>query len=158
MKLILLIIVLITLVNCTREYNCGDEFINLGFINYTIEEVDTLELKKFKLNSNFQTVEKSILLVNGNNCTIYKNNDTCTVFIKYDTVMQMMPGSDWQIKIASSNESFKISNIISEQKTQKCNSYNKTTCVCFNRIYSLEINGVLKAFSRTYNYWVYLSK
>lgn len=141
-KIIVFVCVLIIASSCNREYNCSNDTLKLTFIGYTKANVDTLIIKKYAANTNFQQLQDSMMFI-LDTAGIIQSNDTISFGgNKPNNVIQF--GSDWQVVVPSINKTVAISNIVSPQQQGKCGSGNldKVACVCYNSIQSLMQDGL----------------
>lgn len=137
-KIIIFVCLLIIISSCNREYNCSNDTLKLTFIGYTKADVDTLIVKKYAANTNFQQLQDSIVL-KLDTSGISQSNDTINFGGNTpDNIIQF--GSDWQVLIPSINKTIAISNIVSPQQQGECGTgyFSKVACVCYNSIHSLE--------------------
>jgi hypothetical protein len=132
-----------TLAGCSREYECTNDTLKLTFIGYTKADVDTLVIRRYAINDNFQRVEDSVQIF----------LDTMGVIQSHDTITFggnkpnniITYGSGWQVYIPSKNKTISISYIVSPQQQGKCGTgyFSKVACVCYNNIESLVQDGQL---------------
>ncbi len=140
-KVIVLVCLLIIISSCNREYNCSNDTLKLTFIGYTKADVDTLVVKKYAANTNFQQLQDSMVIkldtsgIDQSNDTVNFGGNTPNNIIQF--------GSDWRVLIPSTNKTIAISNIVSPQQQGKCTTgyFDKVACVCYNSIQSLAQDG-----------------
>ena len=140
-KIIVFVCLLIIISSCNREYNCSNDTLKLTFIGYTKADVDTLVVKKYAANTNFQQLQDSMVFIldtsgiNQSNDTISFGGNTPNNIIQF--------GSDWQVLVPSINKTIDITNIVSPQEQGKCGTgyFSKVACVCYNSIQSLVQDG-----------------
>src|SRR5664279_127739 len=140
-KIIVFVCLLIIISSCNREYNCSNDTLKLTFIGYTKANVDTLIIKKYAANTNFQQLQDSMMFI-LDTAGISQSNDTISFGgNKPNNVIQF--GSDWQVMVPSTNKTVAISNIVSPQQQGKCSAgyFDKIACVCYNSIQSLVQDG-----------------
>lgn len=140
-KIIVLVCLLIIVSSCKREYSCNNDTVKLIFIGYTKADVDTLIVKKYAVNTNFQQLQDS-MIITLDTTGITQNNDTISFDLNTpNNIIQF--GSDWEVLIPSINKTVAISNIVSPQEQGKCGAgyLDKVACVCYNSIQSLLQDG-----------------
>jgi hypothetical protein len=140
---ILLIIILITVtsVSC-KNYICSDRLILMTFVGYSLNDIDTLVIRRYESKSNFSNLIDTFpitnkALNNGKGYGIYtSSNDTTIVFVNGNYPNNgIFPGYDWKIFLPANGKIISISNIIGEKKEggQKCenpiNSFQVETTI-----------------------------
>lgn len=135
---------------CNKEYDCSNVQIQPSFIGFASSDIDTFVLRKFKPNDNLQNLIDTFI-VNGSYSLYGINNDTTTVLIgdaTNDGKAGILAGYDWQIYIPLTNQTFTITDIVSEKNTGKCSGgYYKSYCNCTNRNFSANFNNEPITFS-----------
>ena len=140
-KIIVFGCLLILISSCNSEYNCSNNTLKLTFIGYSKADVDTLIVKKYAANTNFQELQDSMVITRDTS-GIAQSNDTISFGVNApNNIIQF--GSDWQVSIPSTNKTISISNIVSPQQQGKCSTgyFDKVACVCYNSIQSLVQDG-----------------
>lgn len=152
MKIKILVVITslsIILTCCTKEFDCADPQIQPSFIAFSIPDIDTFILRKYKINDNYQTLLDTFKVVYGYTGHYYTTNDTTSVFV-IDGENGIKVGFDWQIFIPAKNKIIYVSDILSEKKTGKCNrgifSLDPFGCTCINRVFSLKKDNQLISF------------
>lgn len=137
---------------CSKEYNCADLQIQPAFIGFTIADIDTFVIKKFKPNDNYQTLIDSFVVRYGYYGSYQTFHDTTTVIVT-DGKSGIKAGYDWQLFIPAKNKTVLVIDIISEKKTGKCGSgifsLDKFGCNCTNRIFTAKQDNQLISFSNS---------
>ena len=105
-----------TLLSCTKSYNCADPVIRIGFIGFKQSDLDTLIVRQFKANTNFQTLIDTNLVMYQYNAMFTVSNDTITMFSQ-NPQSQIRNGYDWLVYIPAKNRTVAISNIVGDHKT-----------------------------------------
>jgi hypothetical protein len=82
----LILIIALTLASCGDNYICPKEPIFPAFINYSLQEIDTIFLEVYQKESDFITLVKTIRLEKSNSWLI-PSGDTAKLF--------MIRGEDW---------------------------------------------------------------
>ena len=126
-KTVLAITFIISLAGCSREYNCTNENLHLSFIGFLKSDIDTLIIKKYAANNNFQQLINTVQFA-IDTTGILQTNDTIS-FGGAAINNMIQYGNDWQIIIPSKNITVTISNIISPQEQGKCSAGGKVNCV-----------------------------
>lgn len=149
---ILFTLISVILFGCTREYDCLNSQIQPAFIGFSLPDIDTFVLKKFKAGDNFQTIIDTFIVKHGYTAQYQISNDTTAVFVT-NGENGIRAGNDWQIYLPAVNKSIFISAIISEKKTEKCGSgifsMDKFGCNCTNNIYSAKKDNQPVIFSNS---------
>ncbi len=151
-------------VNCNQEYNCSNVQIQPAFIGFDSSDIATFVLREFKTNDNYQDLIDTFI-VNENYSAYKTSDDTTTVFVddeSNDGKAGILTGHDWQIYIPSTNQTFTVSNIVSENNTGKCGSLDKFNCICLNRNFSANYNNMQINFSNSVadsgQYYIYIHR
>ncbi len=136
------------LLSCSKTITCTDPPINFAFISFAPGDIDTLVLRKFQPGNNFQQLIDTFNVFNDVNAGINNtSNDTVFMFFR-DPRNEMKPGFDWQVYIPSTNRTIYISNILVENKTEKCAALSDD-CACHNEILGIRLNnqkGVFRSY------------
>ncbi|MBS1497464.1 MAG: hypothetical protein JSS85_11365 [Bacteroidetes bacterium] len=151
-NLVAILLLCIIFSGCSKEFDCIDFQIQPSFINYSISDIDTIILRKFKPNDSYQTLLDSFIVVYGYTGQYHTSNDTTSILIP-DGTNGIKAGFDWQIFIPSKSKTVYVSDIISEKKTRKCNrglfSLDPFGCNCINKVFSLKKDNQLISFPNT---------
>jgi hypothetical protein len=142
MKIItFLLLLLLTLSACMKKISCSDPDISIGFIALPIEDMDTIVLRKFVANNNYQTQIDTIAIYRDINSSIrvFSSGDTAVITL-YDRQNSLRPGFDWQIFNPATNNTYTVSDIEKENKERKCGTFN-TDCFCENTITRIAVNN-----------------
>jgi len=109
--------------SCSKEYDCDEPQLHPAFIGFTLAEIDTLILEKYKAGDNFQTRidTHTVVLADHFNSLYTVYNDTTSVFVK-DHLKYIKAGFDWRIYIPAINRTITITAIEGEKRTGKRNS------------------------------------
>lgn len=123
------------LISCKKTINCTDPYIDLAFISIPATNIDTIILRKYALDNNFSTLLDTIVLIeNMNSSIIYLNSTRDTAIIRpVHPELKIISGFDWQIFIPSTQQTFAITNIKTQNRTLDCATFN-TNCYCYNDI------------------------
>ena len=140
--------------SCGKEYDCANPQLIPALIGFTPSEIDTLILRKYKSNDNFQTLVDSFRIINGLNGQYQSSNDTTYVYLKNEK-NGIYTGFDWILFIPATNRVVTIADIVSEKKTGICGSgifsMDKFGCTCTNQVFSAKRDNQLIQFSNTGN-------
>ena len=139
------------IISCKQEIDCNYTPIQLAFIGYSPSDLDTIVLRKFSPNNNFQNLMDSFR-VDSRYSPYNSSNDTIKVLVNDSTndgKAGILHGYDWQIFIPSTNQTMTISDIVSEQTSTKCGGLDKTNCSCTNQNISANYNGQSVSFSNS---------
>jgi hypothetical protein len=159
MKIVCIVLLIVLLNSCSEVRICTDTSILPVFIKFLPADIDTLVIRKYDLNANFQHPIDSSLVIAGYFGYYITNNDSTTVQL-FSEKLKIENGFDWQIYIPAKNRFINISNIQSEKTTRKF--YNsifdtkKVYYTCENQIFSCQQNGQLINFNtgRPYNIYI----
>jgi hypothetical protein len=112
---------------------CYSGFINPTFVGYSLNQIDTLKITAYKVNSNFTIVVDSFLLFQYQPAIYTSYNDTIIVKLNEMPPRNISAGFDWKINLPKMNKTYFISNIISPSRDG-----NKGCC---NPVNSVMVNG-----------------
>ena len=136
-RLLSLLGIIFSISSCVK-CPCIDYYIGPNFIGFNPSEVDTVIIRKYSKNNNFNTLIDTAFFDNKTSFQIQKSNDTIS-FPYSPGNFSIDKNYDWILFLPSINRIFKISNIVSPQVSLPCP--NKIQCV--NPINSLNIDGVI---------------
>ena len=111
------LIAILLLTSCQKTYNCTDPIIVPYFIGFAPSDLDSIVIKKFKVNTNYQTFLDSSILICGKSSYCFSYSDTTHFGYDYSISLGIANGYDWQIFIPSLNRTISISNIKGDKKT-----------------------------------------
>ncbi len=143
MKNILIVLLLMFVVyGCSRDVPCSDTSIEVGFIGFSKNDFDTVVLRKYEANSNYQHLVDTSFFINDSS-TVYQSNHTILLNTGYQPY-GIKAGNDWQIYLPKKQRLIPISNIKTEQNSIKCHfTITKSQCYCINQIYSVQLNNTV---------------
>lgn len=142
-KILLLPILILTLLSCSREIECQDPPINLSFIAIPQTALDTLVLRKFTKDDNFRNRVDSLKV----KTYINSRGDTSIVSLG-DPFYYVTAGFDWQIFLPAINRTIALTEINKRDKTGKCAAMS-TDCFCDDEILGVKVDnqpGVLQGY------------
>lgn len=149
---VFLALLLSVISSCTREFDCDDPQLVPTFIGFTPSDIDTLIVRKYRANDNFQTLVDSFRIVYGYNGLYQSSNDTTSVYVN-DGKNGIKTGFDWILFIPAKNRIVTITDIVSEKKTGSCGSgifsMDKFGCTCMNDVFSAKRDNLPIQFSNT---------
>jgi hypothetical protein len=136
-----LLLIIVSISACSKKYSCSDPEISIGFIASPIEDIDTIILRKFVANSNFQTLIDTIGIYRDINSLIrvFASGDTAIITL-FNSQNSIRPGFDWQIFNPATKKTYAISDIEKEDTEIKCATFN-TDCFCDDIITRISINN-----------------
>jgi hypothetical protein len=98
------------------HYPCVKNRINPVFIGFTVADVDTIILKAYRPNDNYQHLVDSFMVHNLYASIYTTTHDSTTVFVNSSNPDHWVSaGFDWKIFIPAKNKTVSISNIVSPQ-------------------------------------------
>src|SRR5215217_1929453 len=113
-KLTVLMMSLVVISRC--NYPCQKNYISPVFIGYSQADIDTIVLRAYMPNDNFQHLIDTFIY---NNCcaTIYTTRgDTTVVYLNSSNPDHWISaGFDWQIYIPAKNKTVSITKIVSPE-------------------------------------------
>lgn len=122
-KLILLVVLILAMASCIPNTACRPNLINPVLIGFSTTETDTLILRRYKANDNYQTLIDTLKIVNaaannGLGAGIYTtSNDTTLIDINVGPPFSPIAyGYDWKLYIPAKDRIISISNIVNSQK------------------------------------------
>lgn len=135
-KTIIVCLILLTFfASCKRP--CVNYHINAAFKGFYTSDLDTVIIREFKTNDNYQQLVDTFLITNAPPVLYIKSNDTTIVNLDItnsNTTTYIEAGHDWQIFIPAKKRTFSISNINSPQ-TENVGK------ICWNPINSLLVDN-----------------
>ncbi len=152
-KILILASLIIILSSCDREIECGDPPINLNFIGFSQSSLDTIVIRKFSKESNFQNQIDSIQATSRNS-TIVNTSDTASLNLG-DIYRNPRFGFDWQIFIPSINRTIYLTEITKQEKTGSCSSF-ASDCFCEDEITGLKVDNQLGILQDSYYYRLFI--
>lgn len=139
--------------SCSKKIDCIDPPIEFAFISYSSNDIDTLVIRKFSPNNNFQVLIDTVNVFNNINAHTVIFNDTIYYTLNNPN-NQIKPDFDWQIYIPATNRTIEIANILKDDKTGKCGALARE-CFCYNNIQSIKIDNQIRTFNSTQNYTLF---
>ena len=152
-RLFVCLSLLLSVINgCGKEYDCADPQLIPALIGFAPSDIDTLIIKKYKSNDNFQTLVNSFRIVNSLSGQYQSSNDTTYIYLRNEK-NGIYAGFDWILFIPARNRVVTIADIVSEEKTGVCGSgifsMDKFGCTCTNQVFSAKRDNQLIQFSNT---------
>ena len=130
--LVLFILTLSTIIHSCCK-GCPDDYIsNLTFKNFTLTDLERLEITSYVKNSNFTTVIDSFYIDNK-----AQQSDE-GIYISLPTEMDI--AYDWKIKVINIKTSYTITNFITEKKSCFSCGHNHT----YSTVVSYKVNGITR--------------
>jgi len=96
------------------DYFCSNTYLNLAFVGFDSTDIYKIVLRKYKINTAFQSPIDTFLITKdtGNFGYIYTIiNDTTVIYNNMGDSAQITNGYDWAVYIPSKNKTKYISNI-----------------------------------------------
>ena len=158
-QLLIITIFIFVFLGC-RSVPSSNPGITSYFIGFSIADIDTLVLRKYKANDSFHhlidTLQVTTNIYSG--AAYRTSHDTTSVDFNNigGSEKDIFPGSDWQVYIPALNKTVSVSNLVCPPKESDC-----FKCGCYNEIASFEQDGqatvpargiVLAAFSNNIGY------
>ena len=125
--------------NCKRTVPCNDHFITPAFIGFALSDLDSVIIRQFKKEGNFQQlIDTAILSFDTSYLKSISSNDTTFVLLNHISGQEkyIFPDHDWQLFITSKNLTYSISAILSPKTESPC-----FKCSCWNPISSFTQNS-----------------
>lgn len=144
--LILFFSILLLGISCTtKDVECTNPRMEAYFIGYTVPELDTLIIRKYRNDGTFtQKLDSMIFIHNNGLNTLFQNGDTIAM-AAYREEFNIKADFDWQIIIPSINKTINIGPFTIEQKKGKCRSglfnFTRVNCDCPNNVKILKLNS-----------------
>jgi hypothetical protein len=137
MKLYSFLFALAVVSGC-RHTLCENSPVTPAFIGFNPADVDTIIVRAFQPNDNYQHLLDTLAIIKDSNCYFTTSNDTTIIyFADFNNQSEIIStGSDWQIYIPTTNRTITISDIMSQQ-TEEPVKY------CLNPISSFIQDGQL---------------
>ena len=144
-KLLLAIFILFFISSCCMKHSCGNPNITPIFVGFSLSDIDTFIIRKYKQNDNFLHVLDTLTITNSpRSISSYSSsNDTTLVYLDAISLGQqyIVPGNDWQIYLPKINRTISISNIVCPQTESGCYSIGVEPGGCTNVITSIVQDG-----------------
>lgn len=151
----LVCIIVLGLLSSCKTVPCVDSNTTLFFVSFPDAQTDSIVLRKYVKNSNFNTIVDSTIITKNN--SYYENsNDTLHILTSNggDYVLDIQ--SDYEVYLPFANKLFQISNFVEKQTEMKVGlSMDKTQCI--NPITSYTLNGQTISGQPDYHF-IYLHK
>jgi len=126
---------------CSKKISCLDAEILLGFVNTPLSDIDTVILKKYALNSNFNNPIDSITIIPNTNAEVVMRTTGDTAVLRlFNAERGVKAGFEWQIILPKVGKSYTLSNIQQTNNEIKCGTFN-TDCFCNNLITGISLNN-----------------
>jgi hypothetical protein len=156
-KLLLYVSVFACMSGC--RHSCTNAFLLPAFIGFSQNDLDTIVVRSYQPNDNYQHLLDTFLIVKNVSCFAFTFHDTTILdFVNFNTTTEnIASGSDWQIYIPARNRTISISDIISEQT-------EGSRKICLNPITSFMQDGkvvtphfVISSVYYTSGYFAYIA-
>ena len=146
--LLIAIVSVLTLVGCCYEVDCEQENLNFGLVSFSPTDIDTIVFRKYQANSNFQSLQDTMLITNINVLTPVVSGDT-VLFItsNYRTTnikFQVVAGHDYEIYLLGANKLTRITEILEQKSKRKNCDISDGNKTCYNPIISYRVDGQIK--------------
>jgi hypothetical protein len=140
----LFVIILCALLGgCSRTYDCKDPYFELQYIGYTKPEMDTLVIRKFRKDSNFQQLIDTVIIKFDTSMIRAGKNGALAASTQFSKE-PILAAYDWQLFIPSTDKTISIAIINQGKETGQCPTVgHKYHCRCYNPVYSLKIDNQL---------------
>jgi hypothetical protein len=111
--------------SCGPDRLCSPNLINPVFVGYSLSDIDTLLLRRYKANDSFNILIDTMTFVspstgiNGPNYGVYRTSND-TTFVDINVKADYTPisyGYDWELYIPAKNRTVSISAITNTQNT-----------------------------------------
>ena len=137
-KVITIILLSFTLFPGCGRHPCASDYITPVFVGFSVSDIDTLVVRKYKQNDNFLHLVDTVVI----SASLYgyiASNDTTVVDVNTISGYTYITADfDWQIYIPAKNRTISVSNIVSMIKESSC-----YRCTCINPITSFVQDGQL---------------
>ena len=111
--------------SCRRKCPCNPASAPIQLVSFLNSEIDTIIVRRFIKETNFQTLQDSVLLDNSNCSYIVRGTDTLELATS-NLIGRITSSFDYEVYIPSVNSLIKISDI-TEQLTEgncgRCSNY-----------------------------------
>jgi len=157
MLILFLLIFNLTLISC-KEYPCSPAIGNIRITGFSINETDTVMVRKYSKSGNFTTLLgtyqldslRSYYLRKGNVLEIYST-------ASYGNDFGLLSRYDYEIYLPKPNRLFQVSEITEDHQTRRSGiSMDKSQCI--NPFTSFKVNSVLYVNGNDNSYLISISK
>lgn len=132
-------------ISCGKEKACYTSSLNLAFVKYKVDEVDSITVFKIKKNSTPFVLLDSVLITSNN---AYYSTNGDTVFVNNYKHTILTSDFDWQLRINSNQSVFHLEDIITEGRKQKCGGLLSLDCLpCNDPVKAASLNGQIVIFT-----------
>ena len=103
---LIVFISILALTSCNRTVPCSNQYITPAFVGFILSDLDTLVVRKYKKDDNFNTLlDTALIISNSNVLSSGSSNDTTIVLLNYISGEEkyIFPDHDWQIYIPAKN-------------------------------------------------------
>lgn len=155
-QFLLLLFILELSVSCGKRINCADIPINPVFVGFDSSDIDSVIIRQYKAESNYQILIDTFLATPLNSQYNYDFFSKDSTIINVDIPNQnhcIKVGFDWEIIIVANNQETFISKIVSEKTTT--HSFEGE---CYNRVFSLSVNSQQINVTHFPSYLIYINK
>lgn len=136
-----ILLISLIILGCGKRKPCNSDSPNLLFIGYDSSEIDTLIVCKFERNSNFLIKKDSTII--SQSFKNYKIMGDSTLIFLGNSWGLITREFDWTINISQTKEIMKITDITTENKTQRCGGLLSLDCFpCYSAIKTFSVNGI----------------
>ena len=140
---IILIIFSFIFYSCCYTLQCGKAYLHPGFISFTPSELDTVVFRKYNMNSSFNILIDSMVIMPFNRPETFTRNDTTFLFSNGIYPFPLESNFEYELFIPATNTLIRIKDIQEEKLEQKiCFALDRDQC--YNKITFYNINGMVK--------------
>ncbi|HSC36554.1 MAG TPA: hypothetical protein VLD19_01735, partial [Chitinophagaceae bacterium] len=116
---------IIVFCSCGRDVDCADSIIQPTFIGYSLADVDTMVLRRYKAGDGFNTLIDTFLIttLNGRGTYVIAGRDSIQVYTSGvygsngEQLNAIHVGYDWKLYIPATNKTVAITGIVSEHNS-----------------------------------------
>ncbi len=146
------LVLMVSFSSCCRTVDCEVGYLNITTINFSQQESDTFILRRYKANTNFNSLVDTLQLSRNYNASFYDQGpDTSFVHIYESNPFNITSGYDYEVFFPGTNTLRKISDI-RETKNQQNVCVTTNYKICYNTINSYNVDGIP---SNSFNILIY---
>ncbi|MEJ8842751.1 hypothetical protein WG954_10190 [Lacibacter sp. H375] len=141
----LLLVSFLVFISCGKEKACYTSPLNLAFVKYKMDEVDSIYVLKIKKNSSPVELLDSFLITSNN---AYYSSNLDTIFINNYNHTILTSDFDWELRLGANQQTINLEDIITEGRKQKCGGLLSLDCLpCNDPVKSVSVNGQAVVFA-----------
>ena len=132
------------LCSCCYDVGCNPGRLQPVFIAFSNSEIDTIVIRKFKVNSNFHNAIDSLYISNINSYFPYRQGDSLILESINNGVFTISQPFEFEVYIPGTGTTTRITEITETKSTKRNCFISDGQHECYNDIISYKQNGLLQ--------------